>query len=223
MRSEVSVGPLRDSERPAAVRVLARAFRDNPLNLAVIRQADPARRLRSNVHGMRALLAVAVTHGQALGGHCEGRLVGALVATPPHAYPLPPPPLLARLRCLAGQGFGVARRWSAVFDAVSALHPAEPHYYLGTLGVDPEHQGRGVGSALLWHWLGSADRADQPAYLETDSAANLPFYARAGFEVTGELCVLGVRVWRLRRPAGSRASRAVGEPGRAVRGSGGIS
>jgi ribosomal protein S18 acetylase RimI-like enzyme len=203
VESDLSIRPLRDPERAAAVGVLARAFRDNPLNVAVIGRADPARRLRANIHAMRALLPVAQVHGSTLAAHRVGRLVGALVATPPKGYPLPPPSPLARLRCLAGQGPRVARRWNVVFEAVSALHPAEPHAYLGTLGVAPEQQGAGVGSALLEHWLAEADREGHPAYLETDSPENLAFYARAGFGVAGELSVLGVRVWRMRRPSRS--------------------
>ena len=108
--SHLSISPLRDRERPAAVAVLARAFRDNPLNVAVIGDADPVRRLRVNAHGMRALLPVAQVHGGALAAHRGDRLVAALVATPPAGYPLPPPRALARLRCLAGQGLRVARR-----------------------------------------------------------------------------------------------------------------
>ncbi len=194
------IGPLQNGERSQAVSLLARAFRDNPLNVAVIGESDPARRLRANHHGMRALLPVAQAHGRALVLRRGGRPVGALVAAAPGAPRLPPPPLWAQLRCLAGQGLQVARRWSLVFDAVSALHPPEPHAYLGALGVDPVLQGRGIGSALLAHWLADADREGLPSYLETDAPANLGFYARAGFAVAGEVSVLGVRVWRMRRP-----------------------
>jgi ribosomal protein S18 acetylase RimI-like enzyme len=203
MASADGIGPLLDAERSAAVSLLARAFRDNPLNVAVIGGTDARRRLRANRHGMQALLPVAQTHGRALVLRRGGHPAGALVAAAPGLPRLPPPPLWARLRCLAGQGLRVARRWSEVFDAVSALHPPEPHAYLGPLGVDPACQGRGVGSALLEHWLADVDRQGLPAYLETDSAGNLGFYARAGFRVAGEVSILGVRVWCMRRPAGT--------------------
>jgi GNAT superfamily N-acetyltransferase len=200
MEPGLAIHPLGDADRREAVQVLARAFRDNPLNRAVIGEAAPGRRLRANRHGMRALLPVAQSHGCALVGRWRGRLAAALVAAPPLAYPLPPPPLAARLRCLAGQGLRTAQRWSQVFETIAAHHPPEPHTYLATLGVDPELQGRGLGSALLRHWLEQADRWGRPVYLETDRPQNLPFYAREGFAVEGEIPVLGVRVWRMLRP-----------------------
>jgi ribosomal protein S18 acetylase RimI-like enzyme len=200
------IGPLRDGERSEAVWLLARAFRDNPLNVAVIGAGDARRRLRVNRHGMRALLPVAQAHGRVLVLRRNGRPVGALVAAAPGLPRLPPPPLWARLRCLAGQGLRVSQRWSLVFEAVSALHPAGPHAYLGPLGVDPGLQGRGVGSALLSHWLADTDLHGLPAYLETDVPANVGFYARAGFAVAGEVSILGVRVWRMERAAQRGAS-----------------
>ncbi len=56
-----------------------------------------------------------------------------------------------------------------------------------------------MGSALLAAFVERVDRERLPAYLETDEAANLGFYARHGFGVVGELEVLGVRVHRLWR------------------------
>jgi hypothetical protein len=56
-------GGLFAAEREPAVQLLARAFRDNPLNVAVIGGGDPARRLRVNAHGLRSLLPTAHAHG----------------------------------------------------------------------------------------------------------------------------------------------------------------
>jgi len=201
-----SIAPLAESELTQAIEVLARAFRDNALNRAVIRSDDSNDRLRSNRHGMRALLPVARRHGDALVATLDGVVAGGLVAPPVGRLPLPPPSLVTRLRCLVGQGWQVARRWSQVYEALEALHPKEPHRYLGTLGVDPPLQRRGVGGALLSKWLAVVDREGAPAYLETDSERSVSFYERAGFAREGEAAILGVRVWRLRRaPRGSSA------------------
>ena len=198
---QTSIGPLSPAGRRGAVEVLARAFRDNPLNVAVIRSEDPARRVHSNHHGTRALLPVAEVYGEVRVACSGGAVVAALLATPPHAYPLPPPWLPSRLRCLLAQGWSVARRWSEVFEALDALHPVEPHWYLGALGVDPDLQGRGLGGALLASWLEGVDRDARPAYLETDRVENVGFYRRAGFEVEDETAIFGARVWCMRRPA----------------------
>jgi ribosomal protein S18 acetylase RimI-like enzyme len=194
-----SIAPLDETELTQAIEVLARAFRDNALNRAVIRSDDANDRLLSNRHGMRALLPVARRYGDALVAIVDGVVAGSLVAPPPGRLPLPPPPPLCRLRCLMGQGWRVARRWSQVYEALEALHPTEPHRYLGTLGVDPPLQGRGVGGALLANWLATVDQQGLPVYLETDSERSVRFYESAGFAPEGEAAILGVRVWRLRR------------------------
>ncbi len=150
---------------------------------------------------MRAHLPQAARHGLLLGAHVEGRLAGVLSSTPPGAYPLPPPGLGVRLRCLLGQGFGVAHRWARVYEVLQGHHPVDRHWYLGTLGVDPALWGRGFGTHLLSDWLQLVDADGTPAYLETDAASNLRFYQRADFEVAEEICVLGVRIWTMCRPA----------------------
>lgn len=198
----LSIAPLATSELSQAVDVLARAFRDNTLNRAVTRAEDPASRLRSNRYGMRALLPVAIQHGHVLVAKMDGAVVAGLVSSRPNRFPLPPPPVLSRLRCLLGQGWRIAHRWGEVFEVLEMLHPNEPHWYLGTLGVDPSAQDRGVGAALLSNWLSEVDRDGAPAYLETDTESNIGFYERVGFGLDGETSILGVPIWRMRRIPG---------------------
>lgn len=95
---------------------------------------------------------------------------------------------------------------------VERARPRQPHWYLATLGTDPEYQGRGLGSSLLGAVLTKADEAQVPAYLESSKERNISFYARHGFAVTGEVHAPGDGVtlwlmWRDPRPAGEgRAS-----------------
>jgi len=196
----------RRRDREPAVRLLARAFRDNPLNRAVI-GPDANTRLRSNIHGMRAHLPPAEDHGVLRTARCGSDLAGMLISAPPFAWPFPAPAWGPRLRCLAGQGMGVARRWAAVSEALREHHALGPHWYLATLGVEPEQWGLGVGSALLADWLAQVDADQGRAYLETDAPRNQPFYERAGFRTTGEIQVFGTTVWLMERP-----DRASGQP-----------
>lgn len=75
------------------------------------------------------------------------------------------------------------------FERMGAYHPAEAHWYLPMIGVDPLHQGRGYGSALLRHALLQCDKDRVPAYLESSSPANIPLYERHGFVVLGKVQV----------------------------------
>ena len=72
---------------------------------------------------------------------------------------------------------------------MDALHPLEPHWHLPLIGVDPAHQGKGIGSALLSHILDVCDAQNVSAYLEATSPQNVPLYERHGFEAVGSIQV----------------------------------
>jgi GNAT superfamily N-acetyltransferase len=77
----------------------------------------------------------------------------------------------------------------AVLEQMATYHPREPHWYLPLIGVDPAHQGKGCGSALMTYALQQCDRDHSTAYLEASSPRNVPLYRRHGFEVLGTIQV----------------------------------
>jgi GNAT superfamily N-acetyltransferase len=82
-------------------------------------------------------------------------------------------------------------------------HPTVPHWYLGVLGVEPNMQGKGLGSELLQPVLERCDAEGMGAYLESSKQSNIPFYARHGFEVTEPIPLgTGPTIWGMwRNPA----------------------
>lgn len=85
--------------------------------------------------------------------------------------------------------------------AMRRERPSEPHWYLGILGTDPAHQGKGYGSAVLRPVLDECDETGTGAYLESSKETNVPYYQRHGFEVLDELCPIAgmpplFRMWR---------------------------
>lgn len=201
---------LAGADLPAAVETLAEAFRDNPLNVAVV--GEPARRrLRANRAGNRASLVAVHRVGLCLGvwlpSECKGGasvLAGVLVAEPPGVHPLPPPSIPAQLRVLWEQGWRVATTWAEVHFELESRHPREPHWVLDMLGVAPEFQGRGIGTALLKNLHERVDVQGAASYLETDREENVAFYERASYTVLTQERVAGVPVWRMWREAQSR-------------------
>ncbi len=111
---------------------------------------------------------------------------------------------LGQIRAVFGS-FGPSRvvRGVRTQMQLGKLHPAEPHWYLGYLGVREGRRGQGMGSALLEEVLTRADGATAPAYVESANERNLTFYQRHGFEIVEELTLLGggPRVWRMWRKA----------------------
>jgi ribosomal protein S18 acetylase RimI-like enzyme len=128
-------------------------------------------------------------------------VAGGSLWSPPGRW-RPPPQAVARTLpgLVLALGSRLPRALWAV-SAVEAVHPVEPHWYLAVLGTDPSQQGRGVGSALLAPVLQRCDHDGVAAYLESSKESNLAFYARHGFEVTGEIDVPGggPRLWPMWR------------------------
>lgn len=107
---------------------------------------------------------------------------------------------------------GQNEKWTHLMAAVEGLdarlqeyehlaaqfEPANPHYYLGVIGVRAGKQGSGIGGALLDAFCNSSskDTKSGGVYLETANEASLRFYLKNGFEVRGE-GILGenTRLW----------------------------
>jgi GNAT superfamily N-acetyltransferase len=134
----------------------------------------------------------------------DGQVVSASMWDPPEGIQLPQPDQDAMWeRATATFPPDAVVRLDSYDERVHDLGPRGPHYYLGVLASDPGARGRGHGAAAIRPGLVAADAAALPSFLETGTAANLGFYERFGFEVTGELDLDGTHVWCLTRPPGA--------------------
>ncbi len=180
---------LRRGQLSDAAGVLARALFDDPYSEHFF--PDERRREAALRSVERAVLADAWPFHEVHGVFDDDdRLVGVTAWLPPGAH---------------RQGFGrqlrqlprllsVAIRFpGAVGDAIRVAdverrsHVDVPHWWLVVVGVDPEHQGRGAGDALVEAFVERLERDRKPGYLRTTNPENLGFYARFGFEVIDEL------------------------------------
>jgi ribosomal protein S18 acetylase RimI-like enzyme len=92
------------------------------------------------------------------------------------------------------------RTASRVVARMEGMHPKAPHWYLSTLATHPDHQGRGVGRALISPIGERCDAEGVPAYLETAKAENVSYYLRHGFRVQDEIRVSsGPPMWLMWR------------------------
>lgn len=74
-------------------------------------------------------------------------------------------------------------------------------WYLPWLGVDPVSQRTGAGTALLNSMFARLDATKSDIYLETEKAANVPYYHQHGFTTItkGTITNGGPNYWTLRR------------------------
>ena len=78
--------------------------------------------------------------------------------------------------------------------------PAEPHLHLGPIGVSPDLQGQGVGTALMNYYIDRLETEAIAGYLETNKPENVEFYRKFGFVVRQEEDVIGTSNWYMWRP-----------------------
>ncbi len=95
------------------------------------------------------------------------------------------------------------KRQNILMDLTKKLHikyAGCPHYYLMVLAVDPAHQSKGLGSALMRPVLQKADEEGMPCYLEASNERAVPLYQRHGFKVMEEAQIPdGPVFWPMRR------------------------
>ncbi len=184
------------TDRHELVDVLAQAFRDNPMNLA-IHGSHPRRRLRANRAGLRALvLDTRATAVSRVIRH-QGRVVGGFVLVPPGGTPLPGPALHRQIGCLFHQGVRAMEQWTFVTSSLMQNHPTGEYWYLAVLGVVPRLHGHGFGSRLVQALIRLVEDDPNPLYLESDREASMRFYLARGFAPLSELTLLDVRCWCL--------------------------
>jgi GNAT superfamily N-acetyltransferase len=90
---------------------------------------------------------------------------------------------------------------------VDEHRPAEPHWYLEHIAVEPARRGSGLGRSLIDHGLTHADAERSLAWLATSRPGNVPLYERFGFDVEAaeDAPDGGPRLWFMRRaPIASR-------------------
>jgi len=77
-----------------------------------------------------------------------------------------------------------------ILATMESYHPHDDNcWYLPLIGVDPGHQNKGVGAALMKHMTEKLDDEGAMAYLESSNQKNISLYLRHGFEVIGEIQV----------------------------------
>ncbi len=178
----------------ATVTALADAFVTNPLHVCAFGpQRLDQNRLFFRI-GLRRMFA-----GQSFVALLDGAVRGYMhfnvspyCLPPPEEVPLSTASLLKPLGDAVPQVVKWVSRWCR-------LDPEEPHVHLGPIGVAPQAQGRGVGTALMRRYLEYLKQEQAAGYLETDRPENVGFYERFGFVVERKEMLIGTPVWYMWR------------------------
>jgi ribosomal protein S18 acetylase RimI-like enzyme len=183
--TDVRVKQLEPSDAGVAGVVLAASHHNYPAFR--LQFPDPRVRHRVLLPFQTAAARDVAIYGSLLGAYVDDHLVGVALWQPPGRFPLSPSrkarmtPALLRAALAAPRAFPRFARSGA---ALERTFPDEPVWYLETLGIHPNAQRRGVGSALLADGLAIVDADHVACHLHTSDEANLAYYRRWGFELT---------------------------------------
>ena len=168
-----------------AVKVLTAAFWEYPETLHLL--PDEHRRRRVLPRYLLSDARDAARFEMLFGAFADGRLVGAAAWVPPGAYPVS---LGRQALQLVDLVPALPWAWRCAREAQRALtvnrvyHRKHPeHFYLRSIGVDPQFHGRGIGTSLLRPVLDRADRQGVGCFLQTATPTNVGWYEHFGFAV----------------------------------------
>lgn len=170
--------PVNATNSHEAIRILAAAFRDDPVINWTCNQ--PA----SMESFFEFILPIFVPH-QLSYLDPQGR--GAAVWLGPQQQLKWPVTLSNAIKVLRLGGLTGLYRLLLSGNKTEHYHPKTPHYYLFAIGVTPQNKGKGIGSALLAEILRRCDDEGMPAYLENSKEENLAFYQGHGFRVQEQI------------------------------------
>ena len=208
---------LRGKELAQAARLVGRGMRDNPANVAVFRMENAEHRSIAMGHFFVPVLGGIYERGFVLGAFRSNGLVGICGMTRP-GFCRPGP--IEKVRV-----FPKAMSRNSIATPLRILHwvgewarrdPAEPHWHLGPVAVEPSLQGQGIGTAMLSAFCALVDGTCAFSYLETDKRENIRLYERFGFTVVESAEVLGIPNWFMSRvPWASSTMQTNGSAGAA--------
>ena len=185
-----------------AAAVMGRAVMDDPLFLYVL--PDAQQRISGVPMMMEMFLRIGLAHGEVWATPPPIRGVACWLS-PTHPTISPEDRNAAGWREVqAAWGREAVDRFQAFIGdrdgAVDSLAP-EPHWHLAWLGVEPVHQGQGIGSTLVRQMTTRAEAEGMSCWLFTFAPRNVPIYERLGFHVTLDTLLpsSGLQLWVMAR------------------------
>ena len=188
--------------------MLTRAFLDYPLMSYTVPEEDRRRRATAALYA--SVLRYTLLYGET---YTTPGIEGAACWLPPQR-PFPTFLRMVRAGMLAvpfrfgWTGFQRLQAMDHVAEARHREHAAQPHWYLWVIGVDPEHQRKGVAGRLMAPVFEHADKNGLACYLETHKESNVPVYERYGYRLASTTPIPGhpLTVWAMLRSAGTESS-----------------
>jgi RimJ/RimL family protein N-acetyltransferase len=199
-----NVRPAEVSEVPALSAAMAQAFATDPVMNWLMPQRSRRRARRELMFTLELQTYVLPQQGLVFTADDpdSGGLAGGCLVLPPGRWRMPETANgRTAMRWLRTFGMQLQRA-TRTQRTLQEHHPAEPHYYIRSIGIRPALQGEGLGTALMRPTLDRCDSERVSAYLEASSERSAALYERLGFIHLGVLTLPdgAPPLWPMRRP-----------------------
>jgi len=174
----------------SASMVLSRAFQNDPMLRWQI--PDVNKRLTKLHKFWRLTLNIGIKYGEVYGTSED--LEGIAVWRPPKKVNISYWKYIRNGAIKLPFKFGIKSTkritfFQAVNDSIRNIYMKVPYWYLGPIGVDPKHQGKGFAGMLLKPMLRRIDKEKLPIWLETNLKRNVTFYEHFDFYILEEIII----------------------------------
>lgn len=200
---------LKQTDVRSAVEPLVRTFRQDPLWLRIL--PDESKRDKGNRAIFRFILTYGILCGEVYGTSLQ--MEGTAVWLPDKYETMDGRPALRagalRIPFAIGiRAIGYMQTVGKMLKEMRLRHCTGSYWYTALVGIDPAHQGKGLGQKLLQPMLARCAREGVPVWLETETESNVRFYEHLGFEIAEETVIPGIdmRMWGMLKNPGKPAT-----------------
>ncbi len=205
--AELTVDRLLPGETKAAATLLARSFVGEPLFGYIFEGQDPEAAVRAMQPWFNGWIRTFARDGEIHTARRDGELVGVAIRIRPDCYPLTGLRKvgfnLRIIKSVLRMGFTAKRAFSLPTAAgmIGAREPDGPFWNLAWIGVEPDQQRTGIGSALADEAIRVVEAQPATAWLVTFGAHTRAIYEKRGFVVEDEIRPVpdGPIGWTMRR------------------------
>jgi len=185
-----------------ACKVSGRAFQDDPVTTFMF--PDEIERREKVQYGFVAIYKHGIRNGEVYA--TSENLEGIAVWIPPKKVYQSIWSMIRHggFHAMRKTGFKAMKKGMPIYKYIGPAHkrlaPFD-HWYLQSIAVEPEEQGKGYGTLLLRAMIKKIDKEGLPLYLETNTEKNISFYQKHGFEVLEHLIIpkTEVPIWCMLR------------------------
>ncbi len=139
--------------------------------------------------------------GLLLGAFVEGKLQGVASIAPPqnenNDNDAEGTPTSLEKEFATAIGEEALIRLEAYSNLKKENEPSSPHFYINILAVNPQNQGKGIGSAILSHihQMSEQHSDSHGVALDTQTQQNVDYYQRFGYRVSATAELENVKNW----------------------------